>query len=378
MTTSLINRIMELALTPTAPFREHWFCAAVDRQLAAIPGVRFEADAFGNRIARLRRGAPHGALPVFVAHMDHPGFIFPPQGARAISAAEPNRYEAVFEGRVDDEYFPGAPVALYRAADDKGVAGQVVSAAPRGGEDDNRRVVIETRDNAEGAVLAAWDVPVFMAEGGLILARACDDVAGCGMLIEAMARLAGEPDIDIALILTRAEEAGLCGTLCMLDNLPIPGLDGENAIFISVETSSERPGIALGEGAVIRIGDRSSTFDGAFADELWGLARMQSLFARRALMDGGTCEATLFGRAGLRCGGICVPVRNYHNMDREAGSLAPEIIAETDTEALVELVAGIALAHARGDAASAPPLVNWNKLLRKGQRQLQPLRIIGR
>jgi endoglucanase len=365
---SLLNRIESLLCTPTASFREDWMCRQVERLVSGIPGARLEVDKFGNRLVRLRRGNPVGDPVVFVAHLDHPGFLFPREGGAA--PVGPHRYEATFEGRVEDSFFPGAPVRLYRGADDPGVAGRIAEPQIVDPATDTRRVVIETEAPADGARLAMWDVPAFALDGDHLRGRACDDLAGCGVLLETLHRLSGESDVDVSVIFSLAEEAGFCGVLCLLNEEPLPAILPQNGVFVSVEISSERPGVAVGDGAVIRVGDRSSTFDGVFTDTLWTIARKGDLRARRALMDGGTCEATAFARAGLRCGGICAPVRGYHNMDRATGAIGPEIVSVSDLEALVELAVGVTRACALGAGPEPPSYLNFDLFLRKGRENL--------
>lgn len=370
-TLTLLDRIRQLVETPTAPFREEWMCEVLDRQLAEIPGLVFEADRFGNRIARLRKGNPRGTPATFVAHLDHPGFIFPNHEAHCSTGD--NVYEAVFEGRVFDEFFEGAPVRLFRSPQDPGVRGRIVHAADTDPEQDNRAITIKAEENADGAILAMWDVPVFNVHDGMIRSRVCDDIVGAATIVHALARLAESStadDIDIAAIFSRAEEAGFCGVMCLLD-AGFPELLPRDGVFISVEISSEVPGVSAGDGAIIRIGDRSTTFDGKLVDAFWSLTKTRGVKARRALMDKGTCEATPFARAGLRTGGICIPVRNYHNMDFVNRQIAPEMVSATDAEALVNLITGLAEAYAEG--AKAVPIVynDFSLFLRKGRELLE-------
>jgi endoglucanase len=374
-----LARIEALMRVPTAPFREDWMCAALDAMLAEMPGVETQVDRFGNRIARVRRGAPQGPPLVFVSHLDHPGFLFPlPGGAVPIA---PRRYEARFEGRVDDSFFAGAAVRLFRGPDDPGVPGTIVDAGEVDASTDTRIIRIEAQEDADGAVLAMWDVPVFSVSDGVVRARACDDLAGCGVLVDALSRAVRMDDVNLGVIFSRAEEAGFCGVLCMLAEPSLPVLVDPEAVFVSVEISSERPGVVLGDGAVIRVGDRSSTFDGFFADMLWTITRRAELRARRALMDGGTCEATAFARAGLRAAGICAPVRNYHNQDRQAGMIAPEMVAVDDIMALGSLVEGVARAYAAGQRPEPPHYLNFDLFLAKGIKNLpneEPAPFVGK
>ncbi len=389
----LIDRAGILLKTPTAPFREHWMCAALDEMLARIPGLDVAADRFGNRIVRLRQGVspPGGAPPpsreaaVFVAHLDHPGFVFPAGTGAQPQQGNFRRYQALFEGRVMDDYFPGAPVRLYRGAEDTGVRGRIIEAPAPASLADARIVSIETEEDASGAVLGMWDVREFETTAdGILIGRACDDLAGCAAILNALDHLAHsqakEDDLlDVCAIFSRAEEAGFCGSLCLMGETPLHPLLPENPLFVSVETSGEANGIELGAGAIIRAGDKSSTFDGRIVDATWSAARRSpNLRVRRALMDRGTCEATVFARAGYRAAGVCVPVRHYHNMNQQTKRIEAEQVAVGDLEALSGLMQELARAISRsdwGESVLAPSL--FDALLQKGREQLEeiPLRL---
>mgnify|MGYP005852872213 CR=1 FL=1 len=373
--TSHYTRIAErLMRIPTAPFREHWMCAAIDRMVACLPGVELSCDGFGNRIARLRRGNPSGPPVVFVAHLDHPGFLFPTEAGIAQGAG--GRFEATFEGRVETRYFAGSRARFFRSPDDPGVAARVTSTSDDLPESGNRLVVLEAGESIDGATLGMWDVEPFRVDAtGLVYSRACDDLAGCAAMLEALRRLAesAAPDLDFSLVFSRAEEAGFCGLLCRLDD---PGFEehlSPDSLFLSVETSGEVGEARVGSGAIIRVGDRSTTFDGGIVDLLWGLASGSSLRARRALMDRGTCEATAFARAGLRAGGVCIPVRNYHNQDPATGRIAPECVSLADAEALVELIRGLGEACGQGDQPRAVVAHDYGRYLKKGLGGLCPV-----
>lgn len=372
----LLDRFERLVRQPTAPFREQWVAAELDRQLAAIPGLDVTLDRFGNRIARLG-GAGHDEPPhvCFVAHLDHPGFVFfDPVDSRAGNGngGSTRQVVATFEGNVDDAFFPGAAVRLFRSADDPGIPGRVVSATRMEPPSDNRKVTIEVDGDPTGAVLAMWDVPVFsVSDDGFANARVCDDLMGVAGIVEALARLAESgAEVNAAAVFTRAEEAGFCGLLCLLEDAAEHGWLSPQTLCVSIESPGETMAARCGDGAIIRVGDRSTTFDAAIADELWAHAAATGAKARRALMDRGTCEATPLARAGFRAGGLCAPVRNYHNMDREAGRIAPERVAVGDMEALASLIAELSMGSA-SDTRPAPAVrLNYDLFLRKGLQRL--------
>lgn len=361
-TFDILQRLVQI---PTAPFREHWIAAELDRILAEIPNLEFEADRFGNRIARLRRGAPSGPTATFVAHLDHPGFLPVSSSPNGSSLT----CHAVFEGRVRDAFFEDAPVRLFRSPGDSGIPGRVVDFTREDPKSETREITIQTASPADGAVIGMWDVPIFDTNGDLIHARVCDDLAGCAAIISALSELSAADSIDVAAIFTRGEEAGFCGALCLMNEEPLHPLIPKDTTYISVETSSEMPGVAAGSGAIIRTGDRSSTFDGPITDRLWSCARREGITATRRLMDRGTCEATAFTRAGVRAGGVCIPLRNYHNMNFETMHVDQEAISRSDAENLSALIE--TLARTSGKEEPVITSIEFGRYLEKGQLKLK-------
>ncbi|MDX1973693.1 MAG: hypothetical protein SFY68_14275 [Candidatus Sumerlaeia bacterium] len=371
-TSDLSRRFQHLVSVPTAPFREHWVNEALDELLARIPGVRVAIDKFGNRHARLTRGKTRGLPLVFVAHTDHPGFVFPLSGPEYYRTnAGTFISEALFEGRVRDEYFVHGAVRLYRDRDDRGIPGRILSATPVSLETDNRIVKIETVDNPSGATLAMWDVPVYFESQTAYHGRVCDDLMGCATMVEALSRLAEmDAPVDVTMLFTRAEEAGFCGTLCLLNDEQSRRMLDLHSLFVSVEISGETPENRLDCGAIIRVGDQSTIFDGEMANLLWSAAQGANVSARRALMDRGTCEATPISLAGLRVGGICSPVRNYHNMNTETGRVDAEMVSISDCEALVELVVEVTKFVGAGSQPNVRITSEFDLFLSKGFQQL--------
>src|SRR6185369_15939244 len=55
---------------------------------------------------------------------------------------------------------------------------------------------------------------------------------------------------------------------------------------------------------------------------------------QRALMPGGTCEATVYDAYGYTAAAVCVALGNYHNMDRTKGRIGPEYIDTRDWDCM--------------------------------------------
>ena len=99
--------------------------------------------------------------------------------------------------------------------------------------------------------------------------------------------------------------------------------------LIVIECSAEQPVAKQGDGCIIRVGDRSSIFNSGLtyflSEQAAALAKVDPTFkCQRALMPGGTCEATVYDVYGFTAASVCVALGNYHNMNRAAGRLARE------------------------------------------------------
>ena len=106
----------------------------------------------------------------------------------------------------------------------------------------------------------------------------------------------------------------------------------------------------LGGGPIVRVGDRTSTFD---PDLTYRVSRVAADLARRdgrfkwqrKLMPGGTCEATAYQALGYTAACVCLPLGRYHNMnegvstrDSARGRVDAETIALSDFHGLIRLL----------------------------------------
>jgi len=323
--TELLSLLQRLLSLPTAPFHERFVSTFLREQLTRS-GIEFACDEYGNITARTG-GDAELAL---VAHMDHPGF--------EIVSASASTAEAAWYGGVAARYFPGARVVVYDQE-----TGEVVS----------RGAIRKIRKNTAGRVEAltlsmktrvragdfgAWDLVPFRRVRSLIHTKAADDLVGCAAVLLTLKRLrANGVATGVRGVFTRGEEYGFLGTLGMIRSGALP----RAVKVISVETSKALPGVVLGGGPVIRLGDRASMFDHRmvyFMDAGAGdLAQRDRRFRfQRRVMDGGTCEATPYQLAGHIAGGVAIPLHNYHNQGKTR--IGAEAVAIRDVEAAVDLL----------------------------------------
>jgi len=330
----ILRRVVSAA---SAPFHEGAVVRIV-RQWAEARGVDFARDAAGNVVVHLAGRARGGDSPGgrwwLTAHMDHPAFAATGQRGRTV--------RAIFRGTIAALYGPGERVRLHAPAGQ--VTAVVADKRPAGiAAWWTCRLMLEAAAAVPPGTIGTWDVPAFALRGRRVAACACDDQAGTAAVLCALDELAarGAP-AGASALLTRAEEAGFVGALaaCRLGTIP------RGDYVLSVEASKAHAQAPLGGGAVVRVGDNTSTFDPELTAHLWAAAgelarRDGELRFARALMPGGTCESTAFCACGYRAAAVCLPLANYHNQGR-GGRIAAERIDLGDFASLVALLATVA------------------------------------
>ena len=346
MTNRHLTILRTILSQPVSPFHEEGVVACV-RQWAQQRGVDFAQDQAGNVVLRYRHGSGGGRGPrptwVFTAHMDHPGFVVDSQQGQVVQAR--------FLGSVQKRYFAGSRVRLLIGP--KEVPARVLSARSvekkpwlacrleliKEGRQGGRRPPWPPQ--APPGTLGCWDFPAVKITGKRVRARGCDDLVGVAAAVCAMEEIARRHPAAPALF-TRAEEAGLVGALeaCRLGSLP------RRSLIIALETSKAGPQAQLGQGVVLRAGDRAMTWDAGLLMHLDSLAGRLALRDRRfryvrALMSGGVCESSAYSARGYRAAGLCLPLGNYHNQGKRSRP-APEVIHLDDFAAMVELLVAVA------------------------------------
>lgn len=351
---------------PTAPYYEHAVRDEVER-ICAEHSLGFEQDLFGNVLVRLRTVSNRRAL-VLAAHMDHPGF-------EMMRQVGDGRWLARFCDGVPDDYFrPGLRVRL--------MPGAVPAKLGRRKDKQKRIYEIETaRSSAAAPRFGMWDLMDFAVRNERIYSRACDDLVGVASVLATLIELKrSRARVDVIGVLSRAEEVGFHGALALAAG-ERPGKGGQvkgggrlpaNSLVISLETSRELPGVKMGQGVILRVGDRVSVFDaeaGRFLAEVAAelKAKGKGFAFQRGLMSGGTCEATVYQELGFQSTGVCVALGNYHNCG--AGNrIREEYVSLADACGMVELLVSAAeqMPNYEGLVEKLP------KRLRKMLREAQP------
>jgi endoglucanase len=355
MSAKYLQILKEVVNLPTAPFVEGHVIDYIRRFVVRRPALRLTADRFGNLLVRyrpLRRSARVARPILFAAHMDHPGFI-------ATNMLDAKRVHAEFRGWVQASYFSGERIAFYsRGGWVSARIEAVIPHKPRGridrkatdsartfrDQEPPRAVIARCAAPVEAGSPGMWGMGDAKIRGGLLYARACDDVAGLAAILSMLDEVCRDRSrVKCYAFFTRAEEVGFGGALAAVEARTVP----RNAIIVAVECSKAITGVAIGGGPVLRVGDKASVFTPAAtaycqvaAEEL---SRMDRRFMfQRKLMDGGTCESTAYCHYGYEATGICLPLGNYHNMDVERHGIGPEFIAVDDYLNLVKWFVALA------------------------------------
>ncbi|HLX71077.1 MAG TPA: M20/M25/M40 family metallo-hydrolase, partial [Verrucomicrobiae bacterium] len=340
----LAGRLMR---QPAAPFHEHTVRHEVE-SICADHRLNFERDEFGNIIVSLRTDPKTRPL-VLAAHLDHPGFEI----VRSLSAKS---WLARFLGGVPDSYFRrGVPVRLM-----PGAIAAKLGARPAKAKEFELHASLSVE---AVPAFAVWELEDFAVRKGLIHGRACDDLVGVASILATLIDLKRRrARVNVIGVIARAEEIGFLGAMAVAAGKRLR----KNSMVISLETSRELPGVKMGQGVILRVGDRTSIFDseamrflGEAAADL--KSRNKKFQFQRALMSGGTCEATAYQEFGFQTAAVCVALGNYHNC-AEKNRIAAEFVSVADALSMVELL-----------AAAAGQMPQYAKLIGKLPRRLQTM-----
>jgi endoglucanase len=330
--------LCELCSVATAPFVEARVVDYVRAFVTLRPGLRISQDRYGNLLVLLPGLRPRQPRWIFTAHMDHPGMVV----ERMVG---PHTLAAVFRGGAVAVFALGEKVVFFHDG------GETRGIVTRVRVDRKTGDLVALRVKVESAVppgtLGMWDQGVGRIRGKRFLSRACDDLAGAAgalaMLDELHCR-PHPPEAPVAVLLTRAEEDGLIGAIGAAAR---PELLHRSDRLIAVETSAMQPYAPQGRGPIIRLGDKASVFNSSLS---YFLTRQAEALAKkgrqfqfqRALMPGGTCEATVYDAYGFHAAAICIALGNYHNMDRKRRRVGPEYVDVDDYLGMVRFFVAIA------------------------------------
>jgi putative aminopeptidase FrvX len=332
--------LQELCSLPTAPFAEQHVIRWVEA-FAKKRKLRLSRDRSGNILLELPgRARSAAARWVYAAHTDHPGFV-------AERMIDSRTLRAHFRGGVLADYLKGTRVRFYPAdTTGPGIPARVLDVeVDKADPPYPRAATLRVSADVPEGTPGVFDVGEAKIRGRRFQSRVCDDLAGAAAALTMLDQLLRKPpSVPVAVLLTRGEEAGFIGAIAASIK---PQLLRKTDRIIAIETSAMQPYAPQGKGAIIRVGDRSSVFNSSLSYFLTYQAEQlakkdKSFIYQRALMPGGTCEATVYDIYGFTASSICVALGNYHNMDKSKKKIAAEYIDLNDWESMVKLFIQIA------------------------------------
>jgi endoglucanase len=335
--------LAELLALPTAAFVETHVLRCIEHHCRRLAGVTLRYDRHGNLLARYRHRPRAVPSLAFTAHTDHPGFC-------ALRMRDRSTLLAAFRGWVEPEYFVRTLVRFWSGG--RWVRGRVqeITRVARlyrmiGRTARPEEVAVRISSPVEPGCPGMWDLPDPALRNGKVYARGCDDIAGCAAMVALLQRLSRRrARADVYCLFTRAEEVGFVGAIGAARTGTLP----RRTPIIAIECSKALPSARIGDGPILRVGDKSSVFTPAvtaFCDRVAkDLLERDGAFAyQRKLMDGGTCESTAYVAYGYAATGICVALGNYHNMDVDRGRIASEYISLADWNRMVDFFEALVL-----------------------------------
>ena len=347
---------------PAAPYHEAGVRAAVE-ELCAEHGLHFARDAFGNVLVRLCAG-PRLRPLVLAAHLDHPGF-------EIVRSLDRGRWHARFLGGVPDRFFrDGIPVRLMPGASPALLGRRLARGKPE--FELLSPPLPRARVPASGPPrFAVWELEDFAARRGRIHGRACDDLIGVASILATLIVLKQQrARVNVVGVISRAEEVGFHGALTVAASKHL----AKNSFLISLETSKEMPPVKMGSGVIIRVGDRTSIFDSVGTRFLTDVAAEikagdSSFQFQRALMSGGTCEATAYQEFGFQTAALCIALGNYHNCGPR-DRIAAEYVDIADGAGMVRLLVEAAKRMRSFDPLTSRLPLRLHAMLREARRKL--------
>jgi endoglucanase len=366
--TRWIKHALDMLRQPTSSFHEQNLMLWVWR-FARNRGLDVRLDQAGNVIVDyIPRNQPVLGRKrlAFAAHLDHTGLW-------AVEMIDDRTLKANWMGRFPQELIVGGEVIFWTGGKPvREVEPAMMPDAPDSLRIGGRRVrgrVEEILDfNEEGDVsgvriaveepvlpgsIGMWDLPDAEQRQGRFYARACDDVAGAAAMVCLLDDLVRDAvPVPVTCLFTRAEEGGFFGAIHYCQEHYGESATPESRaaapdLIISVECSKALPQAPQGHGPIVRVGDRHAMFEPELT--VWAARCGEALEAddatftyQRKLMDGGTCESTVFQAYMGNAGALCVALGNYHNHDADRGRISLENIDISDWGNLVRLMRGMA------------------------------------
>lgn len=269
-------------------------------------------DAMGNLVAHK---SGNGKKIMLAAHMDEIGIIVTDIDDKGFV-----RFSSV--GGLNTRYLVNTRVQFENAI--VGVIGAQEKAFEDKPELDRLYIDIgaDSREKAEKYVKVG-DGAAFLGDmvcrEDTIISKALDNRAGCAVLIDTL-RNTDNCANDLYFVFTVQEEVGLRGA-----KTAAFAIEPDIAIAVDVTDTGDTPdapnmAVSLGKGAAIKVMDRSVICDADVRTKMIETAKKYDIpYQLEVMTDGGTDAGAIhITRAGIKTGGVSIPLRYVHSPSETA------------------------------------------------------------
>lgn len=325
--------VEDILSTPTSSFREHLVIEKILNYLKKF-SLNIQMTKYKNIIAKWGMKRNKSAL-YFISHMDHPGFL----------VIENNQDKTILK------VMGGVP---FYAKNFKEIAEIDISTGAK--YIHKVRKVIKNKNGVfteikpskkiDGRNIFTLNLRNYYRKDNTIYARAIDDLGGCAAQMCAIYYLSKHRqklDANVHFVFTRAEEVGFIGLISLIKNKELP----KEGFYISCETSKCISSVQFGKGVVLRLGDKAGIFESRFTNSLLSYFQtkisLEKYPIQKALLDGGTCEATPLVINNYKVSGLACPLGNYHNFSTEDKLIKEEFIDINDFISYINTIIEISL-----------------------------------
>ncbi|MBN2852039.1 MAG: M42 family peptidase [Clostridia bacterium] len=183
--------------------------------------------------------------------------------------------------------------------------------------------------------VASYIGEVTKLANGRIASKALDDRIGCYINVKALMEIE-KPYNDLYFVFSSQEELGLKGAT-VASRVVKPDIGIALDITGSYDTPDSKNGnMKLGEGAAIKMMDRSVICDEDLVNQMISLCETHKIKYQLDILAGGGTDAGAMNTSnfGVRAGGISIPTRNGHG--------PVSIVDLKDVKACIELAVKLA------------------------------------
>lgn len=152
----------------------------------------------------------------------------------------------------------------------------------------------------------------YLENDGIIIGKAIDNRASCGILIELIEKTNYCED-DLYFVFTVQEEWGLKGAKAITNNI-MPDI----CIVVDTISVESIDTIDIGKGACIKVSDSLTICDSNLVNSFISICEREKIEFQLEVSDIGGTELGVIDELGIRVGGVSIPIKFAHTSNSMA------------------------------------------------------------